>query len=232
MRKTVCNNALLAAIGFIRKTFTRRPARRANLCGLGAAVLMLALLGATPAMAHFSITISPGSLPNGFVGTFYSQTVVGDDGDDDPSGPDADDIFTYSVSGGSLPTGLMLNSTTGVISGTPSVGGSYSFTITAFNAVSGTGSQPYTVYIASNSLTLSPLTLPNGTQGTAYSQTVTASGGTAPYTYSVTVGALPAGLSLNSSTGVISGTPTGSGTSNFTIGATDWSAIPAATPTA
>ncbi|MGY3909028.1 Ig domain-containing protein, partial [Aeromonas bestiarum] len=67
----------------------------------------------------------------------------------------------------------------------------------------------------------SPTTLSNGTVGTSYSATLTASGGTAPYTYAITAGSLPAGLSLNTSTGAISGTPSASGTSNLTVTATD-----------
>ena len=71
-------------------------------------------------------------------------------------------------------------------------------------------------------LTVSPTSLPNGTQGVAYSQTISASGGTGPYTFAVSVGSLPTGLSLNPSTGVISGTPTTGNTSyDFTIEATD-----------
>lgn len=77
-------------------------------------------------------------------------------------------------------------------------------------------------------LTISPTTLPNPTVGVAYSETVTASLGTSPYTYSVASGSLPAGLSLNSSTGVISGTPTASGSVSFTISASD-SASPTGT---
>jgi Putative Ig domain len=69
-------------------------------------------------------------------------------------------------------------------------------------------------------LTVNPASLPNGTVGIAYSQTVSPSDGTSPYTFAVSAGALPAGLTL-SSAGVISGTPTGSGNSAFTITATD-----------
>src|SRR5205823_1149512 len=69
-------------------------------------------------------------------------------------------------------------------------------------------------------ITVSPTTLPNGTAGTAYSgQTLTASGGTAPYTFAVISGSLPSGLIL--SAGVISGTPTSAGSSTFTVTATD-----------
>ena len=70
-------------------------------------------------------------------------------------------------------------------------------------------------------ITLNPATLPNGTAGTAYSTTVSATGGTAPYTFALTAGTLPAGLTLNPVTGQISGTPTTAGTSNFTVTATD-----------
>jgi len=63
--------------------------------------------------------------------------------------------------------------------------------------------------------------LPDGTVSIAYSQTLTATGGTTPYTWIISSGSLPAGLSLNSSTGEISGTPTSTGTSNFTVKVVD-----------
>jgi hypothetical protein len=69
-------------------------------------------------------------------------------------------------------------------------------------------------------ITLAPATLPNGAIGVAYSQTITASGGTAPYTFTVTAGALPAGLTLTPA-GVLAGTPTTAATSTVTIRATD-----------
>lgn len=69
-------------------------------------------------------------------------------------------------------------------------------------------------------ITLSPPTLPNGTVGVPYSQTITASGGTAPYVFSVTAGALPAGLTLTPG-GLLSGTPTTAGTSVVIIRGTD-----------
>jgi Putative Ig domain len=64
--------------------------------------------------------------------------------------------------------------------------------------------------------TITTTSLPSGTQNTTYNATLSASGGVTPYTWSVVSGSLPAGLSLAQSTGVISGTPTGTGTSNFT----------------
>ena len=70
-------------------------------------------------------------------------------------------------------------------------------------------------------IAIAPSALPNALNGDAYSQALTASGGTAPYTYAVTSGALPTGLSLDSATGIISGTPSTSGFSTFTVTATD-----------
>lgn len=67
------------------------------------------------------------------------------------------------------------------------------------------------------SLAVTTSSLPGGVVGSAYSATLAATGGASPYTWSVTAGTLPAGLSLSASTGTISGTPTVSGTSNFTV---------------
>ncbi len=83
---------------------------------------------------------------------------------------------------------------------------------------------PYTVDIVTKAITITPATLGDATRGTAYTTAMTASGATAPYTWTVTAGSLPAGLSL-SPTGVITGTPTGTGTSNFTLTVTDSSAV-------
>jgi uncharacterized protein YhjY with autotransporter beta-barrel domain len=113
---------------------------------------------------------------------------------------------------------------------TPTAGyaGPDSFTYTASNAA-GTSS-PATVAITVNAptLALSPSTLSKATAESSYSQTLAASGGTAPYTYALTSGALPAGISLNTSTGSLSGTPSSAGTFNFTVRATDSSTGPAA----
>ena len=63
--------------------------------------------------------------------------------------------------------------------------------------------------------------LAGGIPGSAYSETINAQGGTSPYTFTVTSGSLPTGTSLNSSSGVISGTPSATGTFSFTITVTD-----------
>ena len=160
-------------------------------------------------------TITTASLPNGSVNTAYSQTV---------SVANGTTPYSFSVSAGALPSGLTLNSSSGLISGTPDTAGSSSFTITVTDSATATASQAYTIAITSSGSSLSITTtspLPGGTVGAAYSQTLAATGGKLPYSWSITTGALPGGLTLNSSTGVISGTPTTGGTSNFTAEVSD-----------
>ena len=171
------------------------------------------------------ITVNPATLPNGVVGTPYSQTVSAVGG----TGP-----YTFTVSSGALPNGLTLNASTGVIAGTPTAAGTFNFTITATDSNGCPGSRPYSITMAGPQgcpvITVNPATLPPGVIGTPYSQTVTATGGTPPYTFAVSSGALPPGLTLNATTGVISGTPTTAGQFNFTITATDATSCPGSRP--
>ena len=79
----------------------------------------------------------------------------------------------------------------------------------------------YTITPVCPAVAVSPSSLTNGVVGQAYSQTVSASGGTAPYTFAVSIGALPAGLTLNPATGAITGAPTSAAAASFTIRSTD-----------
>ena len=158
-----------------------------------------------------AISVNPASLPNGVVAVAYAQTV---------SATGGTGSYTYSVSAGSLPAGLALNASTGVITGTPTATATSSFTITATDGNGATGSRAYSVTINA-AIAVNPASLPAGTVGSAYSQTVTATGGSGTYVFSVSAGTLPAGLTLNAATGAITGTPTTAATSSFTITATD-----------
>jgi hypothetical protein len=161
------------------------------------------------------ITVNPATLPNGAVGTAYNAAVTANGG----LGP-----YTFAVTSGALATGLLLTGATGAITGTPTTTGSFNFTITATDTSSGClGSRAYTVVIAAAAcpvITLSPATLPPGAVGTAYSQTISAFGGTAPYTFAFVSGSLPTGLTL-SANGALSGTPTTAGSFTFTVRASD-----------
>lgn len=138
------------------------------------------------------------------VGTVYSDSVS------------ATNSPSYTITAGALPPGITLNSVSGAITGTPTTAGVYSFTITATNS-DGSVSVSY-----NGTTTAVPAwtdqTLADFAQGRTYSDSVVA---TNSPTYSVTAGTLPVGTSLNSATGAITGTPTGTGAYNFTITATN-----------
>lgn len=130
--------------------------------------------------------------------------------------------YNYSVFAGSLPAGLTLNGSTGQVSGTPTTVGSGSTTFRVtdnLGATANTSSRPWTV---TTPLSINDPNYPLMQEGfpiTPFS--AVASGGTTPYTYSVSAGSLPAGLTLNSSSGQVSGTPTTPGSGNTTFRVTD-----------
>lgn len=148
-------------------------------------------------------------LAAGKVGVAYSQTLAASGG----ISP-----YTWSVSAGSLPGGLSLSS--GVISGMPTTIGTFSFTMKVTDSVGASATANLSIGITTAPV-ITTSTLPAGEVSIAYSQTLAVSGGVAPYTWSITTGALPAGLSLAASTGVISGMPTASGSFTFTIQVAD-----------
>jgi hypothetical protein len=165
-----------------------------------------------PAPTPPSITTT--SLPNGTVSQAYTGAIAATGG----TAP-----YTFSVSSGALPTGLTLNPSSGAISGTPTAAGDFDFTATVTDANSLSGSRPLriTVAPAPTPPSITTTSLPNGTVNQAYSGTIAASGGSTPYTFAISNGALPAGLTLNPSSGAISGTPTATGDFDFTARVTD-----------
>lgn len=192
-------------------------------------VMDAAGLSATQAL---SITVGPPlplaitttSLANGAVGTAYSQTVQATGGIQP---------YAWTVSAASLPPGLALAGSTGLISGTPTGSGTFTFTVkvtdSATPAVSAT--KQLSITVTATPLSVTTTSLPAGTVNSAYSATLQATGGLQPYSWAVTAGSLPNGVTLNSSTGVISGPPTTAATSNFTVQVTD-SETPAVMATA
>ena len=164
----------------------------------------------------FSITINQApaftsGVPTttGLLGTAYSFT----------SAASGFPLPTFSVPANTLPTGLTLNSTTGVISGTPSATGVFSGTLTASNGIGSNATQAFSITINQAPTFTSSTPTNSGTFNTAYNFTCTASGFPAP-SFSVAAGALPTGLSLSTS-GVISGTPTAAGTYTGTLSASN-----------
>jgi hypothetical protein len=132
--------------------------------------------------------------------------------------------YTWSISSSSLLPGLNLNASTGEISGTPTASGIFGFTVkvtdsTTPTAQSATQALSITVAAAQTPVSITTTFLPEGQQGNTYAATLlTAHGGVTPYSWSVSSGALPAGLKLSSS-GTISGVPTASGSFAVTIAA-------------
>jgi len=158
-----------------------------------------------------TIAITPTSPADGVSGNAYSANLSAIGG----IGP-----YSYSLSSGALPNGLTISSS-GQIAGTPTRVGTFNFVILARDVNGQTGTANLTINIGVATLVVTPTSLPNGAQGIDYIQTISVTGGVAPYSFAISAGALPSGLSLNATTGVISGNPTASGAANFTVKVTD-----------
>src|SRR5215472_5616786 len=171
-----------------------------------------------------ALSISVTALPSGQARSAYSANLEATGG----TVP-----YAWSVSSGSLPQGLTLNGS-GQITGTPTTAGTYSFTMavtdSSFPAKSASANMAITITAAAASLQITVSSLADGQTDTAYSASLVAIGGIAPYTWSLSSGSLPAGLTLGSS-GQISGTPTTAGTSSFIVTVSD-SSSPAQNTTA
>ena len=166
-----------------------------------------------------TLGISPGSFHPGTVSTPYANGFAAAGG----SSP-----YTWTLSSGALPAGLAL-SPLGKISGTPTQAGTSSFRVEVTDSSSPALTAVSRMYQMRIAMAISPGTFPPGNVGQPYAQNAAAAGGSAPYTWTLSSGALPAGLALSPS-GTISGTPTQAGTSSFTVEVTD-SSSPALTAT-
>ena len=175
-----------------------------------------------PGSKEFTVTIEAssssslavtGTLPNGTVNTLYTGSLS-------VSGGNAP--YTWTLASGTLPPGLSISSsgTTGTISGTPTTAGSYTFTIQVRDSRGIIAAKSFTVVISAPAITITG-TLANGSAGAEYAGILSASGGTSPYTWELTSGSLPTGLTLNAETGRITGIPRTAGTYTFKIQATD-----------
>ncbi|RNL77335.1 hypothetical protein EFL95_17950 [Nocardioides marmorisolisilvae] len=150
-------------------------------------------------------TINTTTLPAVLINANYSQALskTGNAG-------------TWSISAGALPTGLTLDADTGLISGVPTVSGTFNFTVKFTETESGTfDTQALSILVYSRP-TITTTGLPDALKDNSYSATLTKSGGSGSGTWSVSAGTLPTGLSL-SSAGVFSGTATVNGDYSFTV---------------
>ena len=177
-----------------------------SLSRVTARLCVLAVTAACAVSAAPALKVTSAALPNGTVGTTYSQTLSASGG----SG-----TYSWSVTNGSLPAGLSL-STGGAITGTPTAAGPANFTVQVKDGSQNTATKDLSIAVTAAPLHVATGSLPNGMAGAAYSETLGGTGGTGGYSWSLTTGSLPAGLSLSGG-GTISGTPTAVGPSSFTV---------------
>ena len=214
----------MSGVGTLTNQTTTATAYNAPASGGGSATITATSVADTTKTASLTITVTAApsitttSLPADTEGTAYNQTVAASGG----AG-----TLTFSVSSGTLPAGLTMSGA-GAITGTPSgPNGASNFTVKVTDS-SGAGAQSSTQALSITineppAPTITTSSLPNGVEGTAYSQTVQVSGGLNPFTFTISAGALPGGLGM-SNAGVISGAPSGpNGTANFTVKVTDTS---------
>jgi hypothetical protein len=158
-------------------------------------------------------TTSP--LPGGEAGTAYQVTFTAAGG-----------VTPYDwwIASGSLPAGLALDSSAGFLAGTPSVSGSFSFVVSVQDFSGRTVQQSFSLSITPpppSPLEIATVSLPQPYVPNPYAALVQVTGGTPSYTWKISAGQLPAGLSLSPATGEISGTPSAQGSSSFTVTAAD-----------
>ena len=159
-----------------------------------------------------ALGFSTATLPGGAVGTAYSTSLPTPTGGTTP--------LTYSVATGSLPGGLNLNTSTGAFTGTPTAGGASTFGVKVTDSSVPPPAQSQTQSFSISILGITTTSLPSGVENQVYDTNgfqLAATGGSGNYTWSLPAGSLPTGFSALSASGLISGTPTATGTFNFTV---------------
>ncbi|MDP8979398.1 MAG: putative Ig domain-containing protein [Acidobacteriota bacterium] len=176
----------------------------------------------TSAPKQLSITVqprlvitNPTPLPAGTVGTFYSQTFQTTGG---TPGYSYQAVQTDPFGSSVLPPGLTLTPA-GSLNGTPTTNGTYNFGVIVTDNAGATSGATYSLTIGTAPTITTPSPLPPAAAGFGYQQTISATGGTGPYTF-IFVGQGPAGFTLSPS-GLLSGTPVNAGTLQFSIQVTD-----------
>jgi len=156
------------------------------------------------------LTVTTNALKSATVGSPYTATLTASGGGE----------LRWWVSAGVLPDGLTLASN-GTISGTPTAAGSSTFTVTVSDGGLRSDTKQLTLLVAAP-LAVAAGELPPAVAGKPFmAPPLTATGGVPPYAWSLAGGTLPPGLSLDSASGVVSGTPTAPGTFPLTVGVAD-----------
>ncbi|HYL99069.1 MAG TPA: putative Ig domain-containing protein, partial [Blastocatellia bacterium] len=174
----------------------------------------------TVANPSSALTIQTAAISAAQVGTAFNQQL---------SAAGGTPPYTWSVLGSGLPAGLSLNPATGTISGTPSQPGTFALALKVTDSASQISQKALGMTIAPSRLTINAPAFPTATVGSSFSQQLSASGGIGPYDWAVTSGALPGGLTLNSSSGLMSGSPSTPGAFSFTVTVTDRQPMSAST---
>jgi uncharacterized protein YhjY with autotransporter beta-barrel domain/mono/diheme cytochrome c family protein len=198
----ISGSLLVASSGIFNVTITAT-----NSAGTGSLPLAISVSLNAP-------TVTSAGTANGTVGQVFSYQVMGSD-------------FPTSYAATGLPAGLSLNTTTGLLSGTPTVQGTFNATVSAINGAGTSAARPVVITIVLLAPVISSSTSASGTVGVPLSYQITAS--STPVSFSAT--GLPPGLSINTTTGLISGAPSAVGTFTATVNATNATGTGSATVT-
>jgi hypothetical protein len=162
-----------------------------------------------PIVVRAPLAIAAMSLPSATEGRAYAAQLVATGGDG---------VYSWTVEHGPLPTGVTLT-TGGALTGTPAAGGEFTFTAQVTDGAQRVATRSLSLTVE-RAPTIQTGSLPPGEVGEPYTAQLVATGGTGAYTWTVTDGTLPAGLTLSAG-GVVAGTPPTVGSSTFTVQVTD-----------